>query len=154
MVFTVITPALCEMSVVLRKRSGCFEGAQDHVPFDPLPLRGVGPMGEHRSMEYEFEAELWEWDARRTDSWTFVSLPTDAADEILELSENTSRGFGSVRVEVTVGSTTWRTSIFPDNKTGTYVLPIKRAVREAEGLAVAKPALVRLSLVDVAERPE
>ncbi|HZN70213.1 MAG TPA: DUF1905 domain-containing protein, partial [Micromonosporaceae bacterium] len=27
-----------------------------------------------------FEAELWIWDARRADSWTFVSLPADASE--------------------------------------------------------------------------
>lgn len=44
------------------------------------------------------------------------------------------RGFGSVRVEATVGGTTWRTSVFPDSRGGSYVLPVKRAVREAEDL--------------------
>jgi hypothetical protein len=38
-------------------------------------------------------------------------------------------------VEVTVGSTTWRTSLFPDTKRATYLLPVKKAVRTAEGLA-------------------
>ena len=33
-----------------------------------------------------FEAELWEWDARRTDSWVFVSLPSDVSEDIRELA--------------------------------------------------------------------
>lgn len=41
------------------------------------------------------------------------------------------RGFGSVRVEVTVGPTTWCTSIFPSKESGSYVLPVKKAVRAA-----------------------
>src|SRR5690349_21694653 len=32
---------------------------------------------------YEFDAPLWRWDARKTDSWVFVSLPTDVADDVL-----------------------------------------------------------------------
>jgi Domain of unknown function (DUF1905) len=98
---------------------------------------------------YEFEADLWEWEARRTDSWTFVSLPAEMADEILELTAPYERGFGSVRVEVAVGRTAWRTSIFPDSKRRTYVLPIKRAVRRAEQLEAGDTARVRLTLVDV-----
>jgi hypothetical protein len=99
-------------------------------------------------MTYEFEAPLWLWDAR-ADSWTFVSLPTDLADEVLEVAEPHARGFGSVRVEVTIGRTTWRTSLFPDSRSATYVLPVKRAVRTAEGLATGDTAHVRLELLDV-----
>ena len=100
-------------------------------------------------MRYDFEAELWLWEARRTDAWTFVSLPTDIADEVLELTAPFERGFGSVRVEVTVGETVWRTSIFPDSGKRTYVLPIKKAVRKAEQLQVGDTARVRLVLLDV-----
>ena len=97
---------------------------------------------------YEFDADLWLWDAR-ADTWTFVSLPPDVADEVLELAGPTARGFGSVRVEVTIGRTVWRTSIFPDSKARSYVLPVKKAVRAAEGLTAGSPAHVRLRLVDV-----
>ncbi len=94
----------------------------------------------------EFDSPLWLWHARRTDAWTFVSLPTDLADEVLDLVGDSTRGFGSVRVEVTVGGTTWRTSIFPS--TDTYVLPVKKAVRRAEHLDVGDVVHVGLALVD------
>ena len=97
-------------------------------------------------MSYAFEAPLWLWEARRTDAWTFVSLPTELADEVLDLVGDRARGFGSVRVEVTVGGTVWRTSIFPSSDT--YVLPVKKAVRRAEELEVGDTVRVRLTLVD------
>ncbi len=100
-------------------------------------------------MTFEFDAALWRWAARRTDSWTFVSLPTDVADDILDVAGHAERGFGSLRVEVLLGTTTWRTSIFPDSKAGTYVLPVKRAVREAEGVGEGDTAHVTLTLLDV-----
>jgi hypothetical protein len=81
----------------------------------------------------DFDAELWVWDARRADTWTFVSLPAEVSEDIRERA-GPRRGFGSVRVRVTVGGSTWTTSIFPDSTRG-YVLPIKRAVRTAEKLA-------------------
>jgi hypothetical protein len=95
-----------------------------------------------------FDAELWIWDARRTDSWTFVSLPADASEEIRELAGEARRGFGSRRVRVTVGGSTWTTSIFPDSGSGTYVLPIKRPIREAESLDAGDVATVTLELID------
>lgn len=102
-------------------------------------------------MAYEFDAQLWRWEVR-TDTWTFVSLPTDVADEVLDLAGPLERGFGSVRVEVTVGDTVWRTSIFPSSDT--YVLPIKKAVRAAEQLEIGDPVRVRIHLVDLAAATE
>ncbi|GEA88542.1 DUF1905 domain-containing protein [Cellulomonas cellasea] len=98
-------------------------------------------------MTYEFDAELWLWQAR-SDSWTFVSLPPDVADEVLDVAGGRSRGFGSLRVQVTVGATTWRTSIFPDSGRKTYVLPVKKAVRTAEGLSAGATARVHLVVLD------
>ena len=98
---------------------------------------------------FEFDAPLWRWEARANDVWTFVSLPEVLSDELLELGEPYARGFGSLRVEVAVRDTVWRTSVFPDGARRAYVLPVKRAVREAEGLTVGVPAHVRLRLVDL-----
>jgi hypothetical protein len=94
-----------------------------------------------------FEAELWVWDARRADTWTFVSLPEDASEEIRARAGGPRRGFGSVRVRVTVGTSTWTTSIFPDSAKG-YVLPIKRRVREAEHLDEGDTARVTVEIID------
>lgn len=82
--------------------------------------------------KYAFEAEVWEYEGPA--AWFFVSLPEDVADKIESDHHGRTHGFGSVRVEVTVGSTTWSTSIFPDRKRGTYVLPVKKEVRRAEGM--------------------
>lgn len=85
-------------------------------------------------MRYRFEAPLWRWAAREPEIWTFVTLPAEASREIRELMGETGRrGFGAVRVTATIGGTTWTTSIFPDSREGAYVLPVKAAVRRAEG---------------------
>lgn len=99
-------------------------------------------------MVIEFDGELWAWDARRADSWTFVSLPGEASEEIRELVAGPRRGFGSLRVRVTIGGSTWLTSIFPDSGRDTYVLPIKRAVRTAEAIDVGDIVTVTVELID------
>lgn len=96
---------------------------------------------------HTFEAELWRWRAEEGGSWIFVSLPFDLADEIDETS-GPKRGFGSVRVEVTIGPVTWRTSLFPSKEHKTYVLPVKAAVRKANDLDEGDTASIRLALVD------
>jgi uncharacterized protein DUF1905 len=109
----------------------------------------VGPTCDAGIVVVEFDAELWIWDARRADSWTFVSLPAEASEEIRERADGSPRGFGSLRVRVTVGGSTWTTSIFPDSARGCYVLPIKRAVRKAAALDAGDVATVAVELIDL-----
>ncbi len=80
---------------------------------------------------WEFDAELWR--AEASDAWVFVTVPGDLSEDI-RLAGGPPVGFGSVRVLVRVGDTEWRTSVFPDKKSGCFVLPVKQAVRRAEGL--------------------
>ena len=95
---------------------------------------------------FEFTAGLWRYTGQA--AWFFVTLPHEVADDIDEMTADSRRGFGSVRVEVTVGSTTWNTSIFPDTKSESFVLPVKKAVRLAEGLDEGADVAVHLTLVD------
>ena len=81
---------------------------------------------------YAFRAELWQYEGPA--AWHFVSLPLDVADDIRARFGTHASGFGSIKVEAAVGSTRWATSLFPDKTRGTYLLPIKKAVREAEGI--------------------
>jgi hypothetical protein len=97
-------------------------------------------------MGYRFRAVLWEHTGPA--AWSFLTLPHDVTDEIDERTGSTRGGFGSVRVRVTVGATAWATSIFPDTKAGAFVLPVKKAVRTAEGLAHGDEVDVALELVD------
>ena len=97
----------------------------------------------------EFDAPLWLWDARKADTWTFVSVPEAQADEILDVVGARARGFGSVRVEVTLGGSVWRTSLFPDSASRTSALPVKKAVRRAEGVEAGSTARVSIRLLDV-----
>jgi hypothetical protein len=95
-----------------------------------------------------FDAELWIWDARRGDSWTFVSLPVEASEEIRDLAGGPRPGFGSLRVRATVGSSVWTTSIFPDSARNAYVLPIKRGIRRAEVIDAGDVVGVTVELID------
>ncbi|MDE0546716.1 DUF1905 domain-containing protein [Microbacterium sp. C7(2022)] len=98
-------------------------------------------------MIIEFDSEVFRWDARDDASWYFTSVPPELSEEIREIPRP-HRGFGSVRVQAIVGGSQWRTSIFPDSKMGAYVLPLKKAVRSAEGLEDGGPVRVRLEVLD------
>jgi hypothetical protein len=96
-------------------------------------------------MSWTFEAELWPYGDGAGGSWVFLTVPEEVGEEI-RLASGPPRGFGSVRVEVTVGPTTWRTSVFPDKRKG-YVLPVKKAVRRAAAADVGDTVSVVLRVV-------
>lgn len=89
---------------------------------------------------YELTATLWRWSggASATD-WFFVTIDgvvgeALSATVLMQRLETGRRaGFGSVKVTVCVGGTEWRTSAFPSKEHG-WMVPVKAAVRKAEGL--------------------
>ena len=96
---------------------------------------------------FEFAAPLWRYPG--ADGWHFVSLPAEISGDITDMTAGARRGFGSVRVAVTVGGTSWRTSIFPDSRTGAYLLPVKKAVRSAEHLEAGDEVKAHLQIADL-----
>jgi hypothetical protein len=99
-------------------------------------------------MERSFEAALFAWHDDRPDSWALVALPREVSREVDDSVTALPRGFGSVRVEVTVGSSAWRTSLFPSKELDTYVLPVKKSVRRAEQLDMDDTATFTIRVLD------
>ena len=83
-------------------------------------------------VEFEFEGRLLHW--RGPAPYHFVALPDWVCEQVALVARAVSYGWGMIPVEVTIGNTTWTTSLFP--KDGGYLLPVKDAVRAAEGIVV------------------
>lgn len=96
-------------------------------------------------MPHTFDAPLWR--TPPPNRWYFLTVPQVLSDEIDERTRGLQGGFGSVKVEVTIGATTWLTSIFPSKEAAAYILPVKQSVRSAEDLVEGTRARVRLRLV-------
>lgn len=96
------------------------------------------------NLSHKFKAVIWEYSG--SGSWHFISVPKDFAADIKELS-GPRKGFGSVRVEVNIGKDTWRTSLFPDSKNSTYVLPIKKPIRDSNNLSDGDETQLQITLV-------
>jgi hypothetical protein len=93
-----------------------------------------------------FTSLLWIWKGEQAGRWYFVTVPEGQSAEIKAHAFGNPRGFGSVKVEATIGEVTWRTSVFPLNSGG-YVLPIKAEVRRKAGLAAGDEGNVELEFV-------
>ncbi len=83
--------------------------------------------------KYTAQAKIWLYPGESA-SWHFVTLPKDLGTTIKQTYAHNRRGFGSLPVTVTIGTTTFTTSIFPDRHSGSYLLPLKASVRNKEEL--------------------
>ena len=101
-------------------------------------------------LEFEFKATLWLYPGKA--GWYFVTLPPDVADDI-DARVGERAGFGSIPVVVTVGSSSWSTSLFPDKGAASFVLPVKKSVRDRENVDADSELAVRLR-IDDERRPD
>lgn len=76
-------------------------------------------------MNFSFSGRVWEW--RGPAPFYFVSVPTEQANQIRAAVQVLSYGWGMIPVVATIRGIEFKTSMFA--KDGTYVLPLKNAVR-------------------------
>ncbi len=83
---------------------------------------------------FKIRAKVWLYPGKA--GWHFITLPVAEAQLIQNRFENLARGWGSLPVTATIGKTAWDTSIFPDKKSKSYLLPIKTDVRKKAGVEI------------------
>ena len=98
-------------------------------------------------------ATLWIWTTDKAPaSWHFLTLEGEVADSIhalalmRRLEFGRKRGWGAMKVRATIGDTSWDTSIFPAKDVGGWLLPVKAAVRKAEGLIAGDAVAITVEL--------
>lgn len=91
-----------------------------------------------------FESSVWRYDSTKS-SWFFATLPLETAEQI-RFFFPLRRGFGSIPVQVQIGASQWKTSIFPDKKSGSFVLPLKSQIRQAERINEAQVIKIQITV--------
>lgn len=91
---------------------------------------------------YAIKARVWLYPGAA--GWHFITVPKKESQEIKLAFAKKQKGWGSLPVLATIGKTAWKTSIFPDSKTNTYLLPLKADVRKKE--KIFKNVLIRVLL--------
>ncbi|ESW83008.1 DUF1905 domain-containing protein [Mesorhizobium sp. M1005] len=92
----------------------------------------------------DVQAEIWVYPGKG--GWHFVTLPPEPGAWIKTAMTGLARPWGSLGVEAVIGQTRWRTSLFPDKKSGSLLLPIKTAVRVREGLGAGDTANLTIEM--------
>lgn len=91
---------------------------------------------------YTFKAKVWLYAGPTP--WHFATLPKKLAAEIQMFHGQQKKNFGSIGVTASIGKTQWKTSIFSDTKSGSFVLPLKADVRKKENIVAEKTVSVTL----------
>ena len=94
---------------------------------------------------FPFSATLWRYSGEKA-SWYFITLPVETAEDIRACTAGERRGWGSIPVIVTIGKSSWSTSLFPHKEGPTFLLPIKAEVRKKEGLEEGKSLQASVAL--------
>ena len=92
-------------------------------------------------MELEFTGEVVEW--RGPAPYLFVPLPSEAADLVDEVKADVVY-WGVVPARAWIGDTEFTTAMFP--REDTWFLPLKVAVRRAQGLDLGDVVDVRMQV--------
>lgn len=92
-------------------------------------------------MEQEFSGMVIEW--RGPAPYYFVPVPEQEGTALRAAGSAASYGWGMLPIRARIGSTEWKTSLWP--KDGAYLLPLKDAVRKPQGLDAGDAVDVRLT---------
>jgi Domain of unknown function (DUF1905) len=93
-------------------------------------------------MKYKVRNKLWLWGGGEKGSWHFVTIPPETAHKISAKFYAQKRGWGSYPVCVTIlfldgkkkTKINFKTSIFPNKRDKTFILPVKKSIRQEIGV--------------------
>src|SRR3989338_7119623 len=89
---------------------------------------------------FKFKSKVIVWRAGDRDgddkgAWRFARVPEDISAKIKEMQKGRlRRGWGAVYARAKIGKSEWKTSVFPDRHSATYIFPLKKEIRYEENL--------------------
>jgi hypothetical protein len=93
-------------------------------------------------MEYAFSGQVIEW--RGPAPYYYLEVPEEESAEIREIAAMASYGWGVIPVVARIGDVEFETSLFP--KDGSYLLPLKDAVRKPRQITVGDEVSVEMAV--------
>lgn len=93
-------------------------------------------------MRLVFTGRVTEW--RGPSPYYFATVPEAESADIREVAASATYGWGVIPVDARIGETAFTTSLFP--RDGGYLLPLKNAVRTAQGIAAGDDVTVTMTV--------
>jgi hypothetical protein len=101
-------------------------------------------------LDLQFEATVIHW--RGPAPYFFARIPAAAAARIESVKRVASYGWGVIPVHATIDGVAFETSLFP--REGTYLLPLKNAVRRALGITADDRVIVDMTISGLMREPK
>lgn len=99
-------------------------------------------------MEYSFTSTVWTYFNGKS-TYYLASLPAKTGAAIRNIYQGVPRrGFGSIPVYLTIGGTRWKSSIFPESGSKSFLFLLNAKVRKAEQIKENSRIRVTLTLRD------
>jgi hypothetical protein len=96
-------------------------------------------------MQFTVRGKVWRYDGPA--GWFFVSLSRKQAAQLRATPMVARVGWGYVPVVARVGTSEWRTTLFPSRKDETYLIAIKADVRKREGIAAGDTVVLAVRVL-------
>jgi len=90
--------------------------------------------------KFKSKVNVWGGDSLDSSAWRFARVPENISEKIKDLQKKEvqkgkkRRGWGAVYAKAKTKKSEWLTSIFPDRRSATYILPLKKQIRHQENL--------------------
>ena len=81
---------------------------------------------------FAFRGKVWRYEGKA--AWHFLTLSKSLAKRIEKVAQGQTRAWGSLGIEVEIDEVQWKTSLFPDKKSDSYLLPLKSQIRKRLGV--------------------
>ena len=94
-------------------------------------------------LDLSFTGTVIEW--RGPAPYYYLPLTDEAAEDVHDIRKVATYGWGVIPVSARIGDMEFETSLFP--KDGGFLLPVKVAVRRAEGIDTDDVVTVRMAVV-------
>lgn len=89
--------------------------------------------------EYLIKTKVWRWPG--DGGWHFVTLDRKLSQDIRKVF---TKGF--VKIQATLGSSTWNTSLFPHKESG-YLLCVNKKIRSKEGIFEGDEVSIKVKIL-------
>ncbi|MFN8370899.1 MAG: DUF1905 domain-containing protein [Bacteriovoracaceae bacterium] len=98
-------------------------------------------------LEFKIKTKVWKYQG--TAGWFFASVPKKTTADLKKLLKGSAKPWGSYKVKVKIGNTTWSTSLFSDTKSKSLLLPIKKEIRKKEGIIEDQIVEIRFTFLNL-----
>lgn len=93
-------------------------------------------------MTIKFKGKIFHW--RGPAPFLFVAVPEKPSRDLKAISSSVTYGWGVIPVQVQIGKTVWKTSLFP--KDGRYLVPIRMSVQKSESIGVGDNVTIQMEI--------